>query len=85
MLNDLFSPNNTLYNVVVLGLFQNKDLTTDNRDNKMKVALLLTFIGPQAVSAVTPFEAIIEELEVVSSSYFPHEQHLDLETPIQKG
>ena len=30
----------------------------------MKVALLLAFVGLQTVSAVTPFEAIIEEWEV---------------------
>ena len=31
---------------------------------KMKVALLLAFVGLQTVSAVTPFEAIVEEWEV---------------------
>ena len=30
----------------------------------MKLALLLCFIGLQTVSAVTPFEAIVEEWEV---------------------
>merc|ERR1711874_270353 len=40
-----------------------------NRDNKMKVALLLAFIGLQAVSAVTPFEAIIEEWETWKLQY----------------
>merc|ERR1712154_126462 len=36
---------------------------------KMKVALLLAFIGLQTVSAVTPFEAIIEEWETWKLQY----------------
>merc|ERR1711990_235047 len=40
-----------------------------NRDNKMKVALLLAFVGLQDVSAVTPFEAIIEEWETWKLQY----------------
>merc|ERR1712223_1218048 len=50
---------------VDVGHFQNKDTSW----NKMKAALLLCFTGIYTVSAISPFEAIIEEWETWKLQY----------------
>ena len=60
--------NNRLHNLVDVGHLQNKDTSW----SKMKFALLLCFIGLQTATAISPFEAIIEEWEVNISEFPLH-------------